>query len=136
MKGNRFFSVPYDLPNDVKIRCLAHSQGSVQAVGRWVILLGMLYDQDGLLDLSDATIRKVTAQSLELEDLDGFMVELGKIGLIDGELYRATSHVVNAGVLKELEYYEAKSKAGKKGGINSGKARRKAKLEAENEARA
>ena len=111
----RFFSVPYDIINDFKIRRLMDISGGIVALGRWVALLGMLYDEHGLLDLNDASSVRLVAQTLQLDDVDGFMLQLAECGLIDPELYRSMSHVVNHGVCDELEYKKAKSEAGVKG---------------------
>jgi len=116
MDSNRYFSVPYDAIHDFKIRRLMKASGGIVAYGRWVALLGMLYDEHGLLDMNDQLTRDVVAQELELEDVDEFMMCLAHVGLIDSELYHATSHVVNSGVCEELEYFRQKSESGKKGG--------------------
>ena len=59
MEGNRFFSVPYDIINDFKICRLMNISGGIVALGRWVALLGMLYDEHGLLDMNDAASRQI-----------------------------------------------------------------------------
>ena len=115
MDGNRFFSVPYDNRSDVKMLMLRR-YGGYAAYGRWVALLGILYDQDGLLDMSNQCMRDVIASELELDDMDEFFTILADIGLIDSELYHASSHVVNHGVCDELEWRKSKSEAGKKSG--------------------
>lgn len=120
MDANRFFSVPYDNRNDVKMKRLRKRLNGYAGYGRWVALLGMLYDEKGILDLSDAEMVEIVSEELDLEDVEGFFSVLADIGLIDKELYRAMNHVVNRGVLEQLEYRMKKSDAGKK----SGEARR------------
>ena len=115
MDANRFFSVPYDNRNDVKIRRLRKRLGGMAAYGRWIALLGMLYDENGLLDLNDVTTREIVLEELELDDADEFFTELGKMGLINADIYKATNHVVNNGVCEQLDYRKKKSEAGKKG---------------------
>lgn len=115
MDANRFFSVPFDNRNDMKILRLRRRLGGMAAYGRWVALLGMLYDEGGILDLSDQDMRDVVADELELEDLDEFFTGLAKVGLIDAGLYGSMSHVVNDGVCREIEYRRKKSEAGRKG---------------------
>lgn len=115
MNANRFFSVPFDNRNDVKIRRLRRRLGGMAAYGRWVALLGMLYDEGGKLDMGDADMVEIVSEELELDDVDEFFTELARIGLIDKELYEGLSHVVNAGVCDEIEYRKKKSLAGKKG---------------------
>ena len=116
MDANRFFSVPYDNRNDVKIRRMRKRMGGIVAYGRWVALLGMLYDEGGILDMNDMTMIEIVAEELELDDIDEFFTDLASIGLIDKELYHSLGHVVNNGVCKEIEYRKLKSEAGKKSG--------------------
>ena len=120
MDANRFFSVPYDNRNDVKMRRLRKRLNGYAGYGRWVALLGMLYDEKGILDMSDAEMVEIVCEELELDDADHFFTVLADIGLIDKELYHSMSHVVNRGVLEQIEYRVSKSNAGKK----SGEARR------------
>ena len=120
MDANRFFSVPYDNRNDVKMRRLRKRLNGYAGYGRWVALLGMLYDEKGILDMSDAEMVEIVCEELELDDADHFFTVLADIGLIDKELYHSMNHVVNRGVLEQIEYRVSKSNAGKK----SGEARR------------
>lgn len=120
MDANRFFSVPYDNRNDVKMKRLRKRLGGYAGYGRWVALLGMLYDEKGILDMSDAEMVEIVCEELELDDADHFFTVLADIGLIDKELYHSMNHVVNRGVLEQIEYRVSKSNAGKK----SGEARR------------
>ena len=103
MDANRFFSVPFDNRNDVKMKRLRKRLNGYAGYGRWVALLGMLYDEKGILDMSDAEMREIVADELELDDVDEFFTELAKLGLIDDKLYHSMSHVVNHGVCDELE---------------------------------
>lgn len=115
MDANRFFSIPYDNRNDVKMRRLRKRLGGYAGYGRWVALLGMLYDEKGVLDMNDQEMREIVSEELDLDDVDGFFCELSGLGLIDGELYAEMSHVVNHGVCDEIEYRRKKSEAGRKG---------------------
>lgn len=115
MEGGKFFSVPYGNRNEMKMLMLRQI-GGYAIYGRWVALLGMLYERKGLIDMNDALMRKIVCMELDLEDADEFFTELANIGLIDAELYHSMNHVVNKGVCKELDYYKAKSEAGKQGG--------------------
>ena len=115
MDANRFFSVPFDNRNDVKMKRLRKRLGGYAGYGRWVALLGMLYDEKGILDVSTDDMREIVAEELELDDVGEFFTELAKLGLIDKEMYTALNHVVNRGVCDELEYRKKKSEAGKKG---------------------
>ena len=115
MDANRFFSVPFDNRNDVKMKRLRKRLGGYAGYGRWVALLGMLYDEKGILDISNDDMREIVADELELDDVDGFFSVLADIGLIDKELYHSLNHVVNNGVVEQLKYRVKKSDAGKKG---------------------
>ena len=116
MDANRFFSVPYDNRNDVKMRRLRKRLNGYAGYGRWVALLGMLYDEKGILDMNDAEMREIVCEELELDDADHFFTVLADIGLIDKELYHSMNHVVNRGVLEQIEFRVSKSNAGKKSG--------------------
>ena len=116
MDANRFFSVPYDNRNDVKMKRLRKRLDGYAAYGRWVALLGMLYDEGGILDMSCQDMRDIVADELDLEDVDEFFCVLADIGLIDKELYHSMSHVVNKGVVEQIQYRLKKSEAGKQGG--------------------
>lgn len=116
MDANRFFSVPFDNRNDVKMKRLRKRLGGYAGYGRWVALLGMLYDEKGILDISNDDMREIVADELELDDVGGFFSVLADIGLIDKELYHSMLHVVNHGVCDELDYRKQKSEAGKKSG--------------------
>lgn len=113
MRADRFFSVPYDNRNDTKMTMLRMKYGYA-GYGRWIALLGMLYDEDGLIDISDGMMRELLARQLELDDIDGFLSFLAQIGLIERDMY-SMGHVVNHGVCDELDYRKRKSDAGKKG---------------------
>ena len=115
MDANRFFSVPYDNRNDVKILKLRRRMGGMAAYGRWVALLGMLYDEGGILDMNDEDMRWIVAKDLDLEDVDEFFHGLAGLGLIDGDMYHEMNHVVNRGVCDEIAYRKKKSEAGRKG---------------------
>lgn len=123
MNANRFFSVPYDNRNDVKMLQVRKLLGGYAGYGRWVALLGILYDSHGFLDMGDSVMREIVADELDLDDVDGFFSVLAHIGLIDRVLYETANHVVSHGVAEEIEYKKQKKEAGSKGGKASKKAR-------------
>lgn len=116
MDANRFFSVPYDNRNDITIRRMKKTMGGIAAYGRFISLLGELYDADGLLDLNDAATRDIVADELELSDVDEFFIGLCRLGLIDAIAYNTRNHVIIRGVCDELEYRRQRSECGKRGG--------------------
>jgi hypothetical protein len=118
MDANRFFSVPYDNRNDVTIRRMRKTLDDFAAYGRWIALLGMLYDSNGVLDVSDDVTREIVAEELSLtnmEEFETFFRALSNLGLIEPKLY-AQGHIVNDGVCEQLAYRRTKSEAGKRGG--------------------
>ena len=116
MNANRFFSVPYDNRNDVKMLQVRKLLGGYAGYGRWVALLGILYDSHGFLDMSDSVMREIVADELDLDDVDGFFTVLAQIGLIDRVLYETANHVVSHGVAEEIEYKKQRKETGKMGG--------------------
>lgn len=118
MKGNRFYSIPYDARNDPKMKLLRRKCGGIAAFGRWQALLGILYDEDARIDLSDQTMHEVIEAELELKGakLDDFIDVLAEVGWVDRGFWEAERHVVSASVYEQLHYKEVRSSSGKKGG--------------------
>lgn len=118
MKGKRFYSVPYDARHTHEMKKLRRKCGGIVAFGQWQALLGILYEQDGVLDLSDEVERKVTEAELELkgEKLDEFIEALTEAGWVDLTLWKTSQHVVSKGVADQLSYKKEQSSAGRKGG--------------------
>ena len=118
MNANRYFSVPYDGRNDVTIRLLRKRAGGIVAYGRWVALLGMLYDSDGIIRLEVPGMSELLQEELDFSSQDellAYLEDLADLDLIDLTAYKERNHVINAGVVKEIDYYRAKSEAGKAG---------------------
>ena len=116
MNANRYFSVPYDGRNDVTIRLLRKREGGLVAYGRWIALLGMLYDSDGILQLEKPNVAELIAEELDFnseDELRGYLETLAELELIDATAYTDRNHVIIPGVVKEIDYYRAKSEAGK-----------------------
>lgn len=116
MNANRFFSIPYDNRNDITMRVMKKRMGGIAAYGRWVSLLGMLYDADGVLDMNDRCMIEIVADELELTDVDEYFTQLANLGLIEADRYHAKNLVINRGVCDELEYRKTRSEVGKMGG--------------------
>ena len=116
MKADRFFSVHYDTRHNPKIDMLRDMGGGIVAFGRWVVLLSLLYDSDGLIDVTNTPKRKYLAKELELSDdgLSEFLNHCAECDLIQPELLDM-GHVVSKGVCDELDYRKQKSEAGKRG---------------------
>lgn len=114
MKGGRYFSVSYDMPTHPKIEMLCDMCGGVVAYGRWMRLLCLLYDGNGIIELNDIN-RRFIAKRLETDDLDGFLRACAECGLIARDMLTA-GRIASESVCEQLEYFRQKSEAGKKGG--------------------
>ena len=111
------FPVPVRGHADPVIQALMLQCGGVAAYGRWHILLGMLYDSDGVIRLSPVSraVMMANLQFDDLKDLEEFIETLSDLNLIDpGMLER--DEIINAGVCKQLDYIAKKQAAGKQGG--------------------
>ena len=120
MNPNRFFSVPYDARNNTKVLRLGVLQrNKMQAFGRWMALLGMLYDENGLIDMSDKATGQIVVSELCFSNADQairFLDDCAEAGLIDRFVWDEMRHVVSLGVADELAYRRGKAAAGKEGG--------------------
>lgn len=117
MKANRFFSVSYDIRHHPKVDMLRAEAGGVLAFGRWVILLSLLYESDGRIDISKSAVRKYLMRELETSDeaeLGAFLQACADVDLISAE-FLAQEIVTANSVCEQLDYYKQKSEAGKKG---------------------
>ncbi len=120
MDANRFYSIPYDARNDTAMLKLRKKQGGIVAFGRWQALLGMLFDEGGVIDVSDPDDRKVIRDELELTEpkFVSFVETCISYGLLSPELWEM-GRIGSRGVCEEIEFRarqrEQKSSAGKKG---------------------
>lgn len=120
MKGKRFFSVPYDIADLPDVTTLRLRAGGIVALGRWVALLGVLYDQEGCVDLSDVYKRKMLARKLELRkanQLEAFIGELVEIGWLDRTAWESFRHVISPGVCDQLGFKADQAYRGHLGGL-------------------
>lgn len=119
MNANRFFSVPYDNRNDITIKLLRHNANGLLGYGRWVALLGMLYDAHGCMRLEVPGMAELVVSELDFcnsAEMREYMETLSELGLIDSTAWSARNAIVNKGVCNELEYRRGRSENGKKGG--------------------
>lgn len=117
MKADRFFSVHYDMRHNPKIELLKDMGNGIIELARWVVLMSILYDVDGLYDMNAKGKRRYLMRELEIatdDDLDEFLSICADCDLISGEMLEM-GHVVSRGVSKQIDYYKQKSEAGKKG---------------------
>lgn len=130
MNANKFFSVPYYILDDYRMKLLIRKHGFA-GFGRWVALLAKLYGDGGLIDLTEPGRAEILADDLgfaSVEELESFVDDLSEIGhpkygcktsgkLVDNSLWKTFRHIVNEGVVNEIEtktnLKEAKSAAGK-----------------------
>lgn len=119
MNANRFFSVSFDIRHNPKVEMLSELQGGrMAALGRWVALLSLLYDEGGSIMLDSDLKRRYLARELELdcEGLDGFLDDCAEVGLIELAAWADRRTVCSFSVVEEIAYRQAKSEAGKAGG--------------------
>jgi hypothetical protein len=99
-----------------KVDMLRDMGGGIVAFGRWVALMSILYDSDGLVDVGNDARRRYLMRELELDGdgLDEFLAQCAECDLIQPEMLEM-GHVISHGVCDELDYRKQKSEAGKKG---------------------
>ena len=117
MKADRFFSIHYDMRHNPKIELLKDMGNGIIELARWVVLMSILYDVDGLYDMNAKGKRRYLMRELEIatdDDLDEFLSICADCDLISGEMLEM-GHIVSRGVSEQIEYYKQKSEAGKKG---------------------
>lgn len=115
MDANRFYSVPWDGYNDVGMKLLRRKHGGVAAYGRWHVLLGILYDRDGRLEL-DEDVMTLLEDDLEMgrDELNAFIDDLAKLDWVSKDLLEM-GVLASPGVADQLEYRKKKQSAGVKG---------------------
>lgn len=116
MKADRFFSVHYDMRHNPKIELLKDMGGGIVELGRWLVLMSILYDVDGLYDISTQAKRRYLMRELELKDendLKTFLTNCAECDLISAETLEM-GHVVSRGVSEQIDYYKTKSEIGRK----------------------
>ncbi len=116
MKADRFFSIHYDMRHNPKIELLRDIGDGITELGRWVVLMSILFDSDGLFDLNQRGKRQYLKRELEIstdESLDYFLGMCAECELISGELLEK-GHIVSNGVSEQIEYYKTRSEVGKK----------------------
>lgn len=119
MDAQRFFSVAYDSRNHPKVRMLRMRGDGIAEYGRYVALLGILYDMGNRIDATDPDVLGYLAMELDLEDGSaafGWLEAAASCGLIDRGAFEEFGVATSNGVGRELEYKAVKSAAGKKGG--------------------
>lgn len=118
MEGRRFFTVPYDIANRPETKIVRYKCGGIVALGRWIALLGLLYDAGGAIDLTDSARRKIVAEELELHkanQLENYFSALCDVGWINRRSWEEFGHVVSAGVYEQLDYRRKQSERAKGG---------------------
>ena len=117
MRADRFFSVHYDIRHNPKIDLLRDMGGGMVAFGRWLALMSILYDVGGLYDIGSKAKRRYLMKELEFgneDELRDFLQTCAECELLSPELLEL-GHVVSPGISEQIEYYKAKSEAGKAG---------------------
>ena len=99
------------------MRMLCRSQGGLVAYGRWHVLLGILYQEGGRMELSELVIGYLSDE-LEFADskeLMEFLAALSDVGCIERE-FLERGVVASRGVCNQLDFIERSREAGSKGG--------------------
>lgn len=129
MKADRFFSIHYDMRHNPKIELLKDMGNGIIELARWVVLMSILYDVDGLYDMNAKGKRRYLMRELEIatdDDLDEFLSICAECDLISSEMLEM-GHIVSRGVSEQIEYYKTKSNIGKKAAEGRWKGNAKAK---------
>lgn len=116
MKADRFFSVHYDTRHNPKIELLRDMGDGLLEFGRWIVLLALLYDSDGLYDMTAKGKKRYLMKELEIssdEELKEFLENCAECDLISSELLEL-GHIVSRGVSEQIDYYKTKSEVAKK----------------------
>lgn len=124
MKNSKFFTVPYDVAHTSEMRYVRKRCGGLIAFGRWMALLGIMYEQDGKVDLNDPVMREVVMDELEIgqaQELDELLEALGSVDFVSAQMLEDHGLLTSNGVLQQVAYKLERSAAGKKGGEASGK---------------
>lgn len=106
----------YDMRHNPKVECLRDMGGGLVALGRWLVLMSILYDSDGVYDVNSAPKRSYLCRELELDEygLEEFLRQCADSELINVDLLNV-GHVASDGICEQLDYVRRKSEAGKKG---------------------
>lgn len=117
MEATRFYPVAYDARNNPKVLMLRALQGGIVAYGRFHVLLALLYDQHGRIDMKKAGMSEVLQREMELsaEELEAFVCDCIDCGLLSAEAWEQWHVIMSESVLSQLEYSATKAKAGKMG---------------------
>lgn len=116
MKADRFFSIHYDMRHNPKVELLKDMGNGIVELARWVVLMSILYDCDGLYDLNKKGKKRYLMHELEISsegELDEFLSMCAECDLISDELLQM-GHIVSRGVSEQIDYYKSKSEVAKK----------------------
>lgn len=114
--GKNYFPIPFDGYSARDVRILKRLQGGVIAYGRWVTLLGMLYQANGRIEL-DEIARTDLESELELDSdgLSSFLADCARCGMIS-EVFLNRGIITSEGVCERLAYIEQQRAYGKRKG--------------------
>lgn len=116
MKADRFFSIHYDMRHNPKVELLRDMGGGIVELARWVVLMSILYDSDGLYDINKKGKKRYLMHELEIgseSELDEFLGMCAECDLISGD-FLGMGHIVSRGVSEQIDYYKTKSEVAKK----------------------
>ena len=117
MKANKYFSVPYDGHHWADVRMLARVLGMdrFEAYGRWHALLGVLYQAEGRIELTDHWLAMLAEElAYTPEQLGTFLEACAETGLVDKLSLEARNTLISEGVVEALMERKQRSERGRK----------------------
>lgn len=130
MDAQRFFPVAYDSRNHPKVRMMRMLGDGIAEYGRYLALLGILYDLGNRLfvgepgdERGDAAAAYLAAE-LDLPDAAAareWLRSAASCGLVDEGALEEFGTVASGGVGRQLDYRASKARAGRSGGRPKGK---------------
>lgn len=124
MSKMKYCRLDVGMLSDPGIRCLVRKHG-MAGLGRYVALFLTVYNAEGAIDITDPDMRGMLSDALCMDDsdLDPFLGDLARWGLLDGEVLQR-GHVISERMASEIELVRARCAAASKAGTASGKSRR------------
>lgn len=125
MDAQRFFPVAYDSRNHPKVRMMRMQGEGIAEYGRYVALLGILYDLGNRVFVGEPgdergdAMAAYVAMELDLPDTAAareWLRRAAACGLIDEGALDEFGTVTSGGVGKQLEYKAERARCGKRGG--------------------
>ncbi len=135
MRAGKFFDVPWYGFDEVgfrRLRLMREARGfdPMAEYGRWHVMLGLLYADEGVIDYGDAVTKAAMAESLLLDavQLDEYVEDLCAVGFVDEAFLDEFGKLTSHGVCDQIAHKRSWSEKSAAGGKASAESRRKKKL--------